>query len=196
MKRIVTSIAFVVASTSLFGQGGVVSAPVLELQVGTLNANQAQQTSIQSTMSSIIASMETAEKNFKEAMTKATWMRNLQAVQRLVTLVENLICTSKDLNIKLSAAGGNCLYSYQYDMVLVKMQMSADYLGILMSGVSMTVGERSQMFKTTVESFEQSQNMMIDMNNSLDADIARSKQLKAVTQEVTDFMTYDRRKRK
>lgn len=195
MKYLTTIIILLCSFCKLLGQGGVVSAPYLEALVTASNSIQSEQASTQSTMSSVIASMEAGEKQFKEAMTKSTWMRNLQSAQRVVTLIENLVCTSKDLNVKLSIAGGNCFYSFQYDMVLIKVQMAADYLGIILSSVSMTVAERAQLFKAATEAFEQSQHAMMAMSNSIDDEIAQSKLSQQVTKEVGLFMNYDRSKK-
>lgn len=195
MKYLLSTLIVICSHVQMFAQGGVVSAPYLEALVTTLNSIQGEQSSIQSTMSSVVSSMEASEKQYKEAMTKATWMRNLQSAQRVVTLIENLVCTSKDLSVKVSVAGGNCFYSFQYDMVLIKVQMAADYLGIILSGVSMTVAERAQLFRSATESFEQSQHLMVALSNSIDADLERARQAKEVTKEVLDFMNIDRSKK-
>ncbi|HEY0655497.1 MAG TPA: hypothetical protein VGD65_20320 [Chryseosolibacter sp.] len=181
--------------SKVLAQGGIVSAPYLEALVTTLNSIQGEQSTTQSTMSSVIASMEASEKQYKEAMTKATWLRNLQSAQRVVALIENLVCTSKDLNVKLAIAGQSCFYSFQYEMVLVKVQMSADYLGIILSSVSMTVAERAQLFRAATESFEQSQHAMVSLSNSIDGDIARAKLNQQVAKEVSHIMTFDRSKK-
>lgn len=186
---------FLLLCSAAVGQE-IVSAPVVETELGNTNATLTTQVSIQSTMSSVMASMEEAERRFKAAMEDSKWMQNMGACRRLVTMVETLICTSKDLNAKMTIAGNSCLYSFKYDMMLVKIQMSSDYLGIILSSVSMSVAERAQTFKDATESFEQSQNMIIEMNNSLDYDIKVAALRQKVIKEMKNDMALDRSQRR
>ena len=70
MKNILIMIllAFSVCITECYSQGGIVSAPILEAQVGTLNATQVSQTSIMTGMNSVVAALEKADREYKEAI--------------------------------------------------------------------------------------------------------------------------------
>lgn len=173
----------------------VVSTPIAESLLSTTNTTLTTQASIQTTMANVVQSMEQAEKEYRDAMTKTGWVKNLKSAQRLLSMIENLICTSKTLSLKMSIAGSTCLYSFKYDMMLVKIQMSADYLGIILSAVSMTVAERAQTLAAATKSFEESQFLMVALNNSLDDEIAQSRITRDVTKEVASFMNIDRSKK-
>lgn len=184
MKNIRTGILFVFVL--FFGQVGyaqlptVVSAPIAESNLATANASLAQQTGIMSTMNTVIGSLEQADRAYKEAMEKSTWLRNLQTASRLVYMIENLLCTSKNLNVRMGGAGGNCLYSYRYDMMIIKVQQSADYLTIVLSaGVAMTAAERMKSLDNVITAFEDSQEMMVRLNRALDGDLMRMRLAKS-----------------
>jgi hypothetical protein len=172
-----------------------VTAPIAEAALSSANATLTTQVSIQTTMATVMQAIEEGEKAYKEVMKQATWVRNLQSAQRLLYMIENLVCTSKDLNVKLSVRGESCMYSYRYDMMIVKLQMSVDYLGIILSGVSMTVAERAKTLNDASKTFEESQEMMVAMNRSLDDDAAHEAMVQQTTKEVHDFMNYDRSKK-
>lgn len=171
----------------------VVSAPIAEANLATANSSLAQQTGIMSTMNTVIGSLEKADRAYKEAMEKSTWLRNLQTASRLVYMVENLICTSKNLSLRMNGAGANCLYSYRYDMMIIKVQQSADYLTIVLSaGVAMTAAERMKSLDNVITSFEESQEMMVRLNRALDGDLMRLRLAKASGTTLKNFYAINR----
>jgi hypothetical protein len=150
----------------------IVSAPALEGIATTNTTAIEKQTGIVMTMNSVIQQLEAAESKYKDAMKKATWMRNLNSARRLLFMVENLVCTSKDINIKigLADAHSSCILNYKFDISIAKLEMTADYLGILLTdGISMTQGERMQVMSTTQVKFEEAQDEFLKISNELDA---------------------------
>jgi hypothetical protein len=200
MKNILIMIllAFSVCITECYSQGGIVSAPILEAQVGTLNATQVSQTSIMTGMNSVVAALEKADREYKEALTKATWLRNLATAGRILYMVENLVCTSKNLSIRMNSFGHySCLMSYRFDMSIIKIQQSADYLGIILAaGVTMTPGERMKSLDDVIQSFAEAQEVMVRLNRSLDSDIMRLRLANNTSSTVDFAMNYDRSRRK
>lgn len=149
-------------------QGGVVSAPILESEVATLNATQAEQSATTTTMSGVVASLEAADNEYKKMLKKATWVRNLQTAQRLIMLVENVVCTTRDLNLRLQFIQNSCIYQFHFDISVVKISMAADYLGIIMTdGVSMTAGERMASIDQAIKAFETAQYELSKLNYQL-----------------------------
>lgn len=176
----------------------VVSAPIAEANLATANTTLAQQAGIMSTMNGVVTALEKADREYREALSKATWLRNLQTAGRILYMVENLVCTSKNLAIRMNSLGNNsCLMSYRFDMSIVKVQQSADYLGIVLTaGVTMTAAERMKSLDDVIRSFGEAQEVMVRLNRSLDTDIMRLK-LAGSTRSTVDFaMNYDRSKRK
>lgn len=185
--RNLSIIILLLAANVSFAQVSVVSAPALEIQAGT-------QTSIMTTMNAVISALEKADQEYKSAMQKATWLRNLQTAARILYMVENLVCTSKNLSIRMNSIGNtSCLVSYRFDMSIIKVQQSADYLGIILTaGVTMTPAERMKSLDDVIESFEEAQEMMVRLNRVLDSDITRLR-LASNTITVADMMmNYDR----
>jgi hypothetical protein len=159
-------------SNELLAQpAAVVTAPVLEGMMSGNTTALEKQTGIVMTMNSVIQQLEAAESEFKKSMQRATWMRNLNSARRLLFMVENLVCTSKDINVKigLADAHSSCIINYKFDISIAKLEMSADYLSILLTdGVSMTQAERMQVMSTTQVKFEEAQNEFLNINNMLD----------------------------
>jgi hypothetical protein len=153
-------LAFSVSLRS-FGQL-VVSAPVLE--VSAFNAN-----GLQSSMNATLLALETEQKIFQEAMKKASWARNLQTTQRLLTLVESVVCTSKNINVRLAYFDRNCLYDLSLETSILKVSMAADFLAIIMTeGISLTTGERMDNIRNAVNAFQEAQKDLGSLNSALD----------------------------
>lgn len=198
MNRFFISLFIILSAVRGFSQlGGVVSAPVLEGQVAALNTTQATQTSIMTTMNLVMDNLERAEKEYKEALQKATWLRNLQTSARILYMVENLVCTSKNLSIRMNSIGNtSCLMSYRFDMSIIKVQQSADYLGIVLTaGVTMTPAERMKSLDDVIKAFEDAQEMMVRMNKSLDSDMMRLRLFRNTSSTVKMAVNYDRSRR-
>lgn len=178
--------------------GGVVSAPILEGQVAALNTTQGTQTSIMTTMNLVMENLERAERDYKEALQKATWLRNLQTSARILYMVENLVCTSRNLSIRMNSIGNtSCLMSYRFDMSIIKVQQSADYLGIVLTaGVTMTPAERMKSLDDVIKAFESAQEMMVRINRSLDSDMMRLRLARNTSSTVNLAVNYDRSRRK
>lgn len=176
----------------------VVSAPIAEANLATANTTLAQQSGIMTTMNGVITALEKADREYKEALTKATWLRNLQTAGRILYMVENLVCTSKNLAIRMNSFGNSsCLMSYRFDMSIVKVQQSADYLGIVLTaGVTMSPAERMQSLDDVIRSFGEAQEVMVRLNRSLDSDIMRLRVANSTKSTVDLAMNYDRSKRK
>ncbi|MFM7858813.1 MAG: hypothetical protein ACKO96_44540 [Flammeovirgaceae bacterium] len=186
MRHISIILLLLVVNVS-FAQVSIVSAPALEIQATS-------QTGIMSTMNAVIGALESADRAYKEAMQKATWLRNLQTARRILYMVENLICTSKNLSIRMNSIGyTSCLMSYRFDMSIIKVQQSADYLGIILaSGVAMTPAERMKSLDNVITSFEESQEMMVRLNKALDSDLVRLRLANNTAAAADLLMSYDR----
>ena len=154
----------------LFAQGGVVSAPVLEAEVASSNTILAEQASAATAMQGVMTALESADNEYKTMMKKATWMRNLQTAQRLIVLVENVVCTTRDINARLGLVSNSCIYRFNYDVSVMKISMAADYLSIIMTdGVSMTSGERMTTLDQAIKAFEHAQKELIKLNYQLNS---------------------------
>ncbi len=172
-KLIVVGLFF---SLESFSQAAIVSAPVLENIATATSVSIERQGGIMATMSNVVQSLEKAEHEFKEAMKKATWMRNLQSARRLLFMVENLVCTSKDITVNLGYVDSHssCLVNYKFDISIAKIQLSADYLGILLTdGIAMTPAERMQVMSLTQSKFEEANDEFLKIQRQLEADKIR-----------------------
>lgn len=176
----------------------VVSAPIAEANLATANTTLAQQAGIMSTMNGVVTALEKADREYRDALQKATWLRNLQTAGRILYMVENLVCTSKNLAIRMNSFGNHsCLMSYRFDMSIVKVQQSADYLGIVLTaGVTMTAAERMKSLDDVIRSFAEAQEVMVRLNRSLDSDIMRLRLANNTSSTVDFAMNYDRSRRK
>lgn len=179
-------------------QVSVVSAPVLEIEASTQTGIITEQSAIMSTMNGVITALEKADREYKQAMQKATWLRNLQTAGRILFMVENLVCTSKNLSVRMNSIGHNsCLASYRFDMSIIKIQQSADYLGIVLTaGVTMTPAERMKSLDDVIRAFEEAQEMMVRLNRSLDADIMKLRLANNTAVTVDLAVNYNRSKKR
>lgn len=174
----------------------IVSAPVLEGIASSSTTAIEKQTGIVMTMNSVIQQLEATETRYKDAMKKATWMRNLNSARRLLFMVENLVCTTKDINIKigLADAHSSCILNYKFDIAIAKLEMSADYLGILLTdGVSMTQAERMQVMSTTQAKFEEAQDEFVKINNALDSQTTE-REVNQMIYEGIEMMMFKRKR--
>lgn len=198
-QKLLLVLSFAIIVTESYSQlPTVVSAPIAEANLATANTTLAQQAGIMSTMNGVVTALEKADREYRDALQKATWLRNLQTAGRILYMVENLVCTSKNLAIRMNSFGNHsCLMSYRFDMSIVKVQQSADYLGIVLTaGVTMTAAERMKSLDDVIRSFAEAQEVMVRLNRSLDSDIMRLR-LSNNTSSTVDFaMNYDRSRRK
>jgi glycyl-tRNA synthetase beta subunit len=197
MKNLSVIILLLAVNVS-FAQVSVVSAPALEIEASTQTGIITKQSAIMSTMNGVITALEKADREYKDAMQKATWLRNLQTAGRILYMVENLVCTSKNLSVRMNSIGNtSCLMSYRFDMSIIKVQQSADYLGIVLTaGVTMTPAERMKSLDDVIESFEEAQEMMVRLNRALDSDITRLRLANSSIAVADMMMNYDRSRRK
>ncbi|MBT33362.1 MAG: hypothetical protein CMO01_27185 [Thalassobius sp.] len=152
--------ALSVQSNSSLAQG-VVSAPILESQMGTQNG-------IVSAMNATIAAMEKAEAKVRQALQKVEWAKNLQTMRRLLTVIEGTVCTTKDLTLNMDAAASNCFVSFNYDVAIVKMTASIDFVNIvLMSDVLMTQSDRIKTMNDALVLFEEAQQTLAELNQAV-----------------------------
>jgi glycyl-tRNA synthetase beta subunit len=197
MKNLSVIILLLAVNVS-FAQVSVVSAPALEIEASTQTGIITKQSAIMSTMNGVITALEKADREYKDAMQKATWLRNLQTAGRILYMVENLVCTSKNLSVRMNSIGNtSCLMSYRFDMSIIKVQQSADYLGIVLTaGVTMTPAERMKSLDDVIESFEEAQEMMVRLNRALDSDITRLRLANSSIAVADMMMNYDRSRKK
>lgn len=194
MKKYFIMALMCLSMSFCFSQVSVVTAPVLEAEAISQTGLITQQSAIISTMNGVVTALEKADREYKEAMQKATWLRNLQTAARILHMVENLVCTSKNLTIRMNSIGhGSCLMTYRFDMSIIQVQQSADYLGIILTaGVTMTAAERMKSLDDVINAFQEAQEMMVRLNRSLDSDITRLRLAKNTVAAADLVMNYDR----
>jgi hypothetical protein len=171
MKVIIVCISLLVIAFRADAQA-VVSAPVLENIAATTGFAVERQSGFLATMTGVVQALEKAEHEFREAMKKATWLRDLQSARRLLYMIENLVCTSKDIsvNIGYADAHSSCIVQYKFDISVAKIQMSADYLGILLTdGISMSPAERMQVMAITQAKYEEANDEFVKIQRELNA---------------------------
>ena len=147
----------------LYAQVGVVTAPVLESQMGTQNG-------ISTAMNATLTAMQKAEQKVRMALQKVAWAKNLDTMYRLLTVIESTVCTTQDLDINMGSvlARDNCFVSFNYDIAIVKISASIDFVNlVLMSDVLMTQGERIKTINDAILMFEESQQSLAELNATL-----------------------------
>jgi len=145
----------------------LVTNPVLETSAISMTAAQ-------QSMNSTIIAMEAQQKLVAEAMKKASWARNLQTVQRLINLMESIICTSKDITVRLSYFESNCIYDFNFEMNVVKISMASDFVSLVISeGVSMDTSGRLQTINNAINKYEEAQRNLANLNGFLDQQLRR-----------------------
>lgn len=169
-KKFIIGFSFLMASMSCFAQlPTVVSAPIAEGALATSNTILGNQQATLTGMNAVITSLEAAESQYKRVLENAQWLRQMNTARKLVFLMENLICTTKNLNMRLSLADQSCFYQFSFDVNLVKIEMAADYMGILLtSGVSFTAGERMRTLNDVVIAFEAANRSLAELNAKVD----------------------------
>lgn len=198
MNKYFTMALMCLSVSFCFAQVSVVTAPVLEAQAASQTTLITQQSAIMSTMNGVVTALEKADRQYKEAMQKATWLRNLQTAGRILYMVENLVCTSKNLSVRMNSIGySSCLMTYRFDMSIIKVQQSADYLGIVLTaGVTMTPAERMKSLDDVIKAFEEAQEMLVRLNRALDSDITRLRLATNTVSAADLVMNYDRSRKK
>ena len=167
MKQIFT-IVILFWSYAAFGQlPTVVTAPLLEAQAGATNTTLVG-------MNGVMGAIQAAGDQYKQLLEKAGWLKDLNTARRIVSLMENLTCTAKDLNVRLALADQSCYYQFSYDISIAKIQMAADYLGIVLAtGVSFTAAERMKTLNDVIVAFEEANAAMMRLNMQLDRSITQ-----------------------
>jgi len=143
-----------------YGQSPVVSAPILEKLTTT-------SLKFQTKMSSTMAMLQAKQEALDKALQAASWLQNLQSAKRLMNLVETMVCNGRELNLAMSGGHKSCFVDFEYEMVIMKVQMSADYLGIILAANRMTTGERMKTLNDVLQRFEEAQKNMDEMVKKL-----------------------------
>ena len=86
-------------------------------------------------------------------------------MRRLLTVIEGTVCTTKDLTLNMDVATNNCFVSFNYDVAIVKMTASIDFVNIvLMSDVLMSQGDRIKTMNDALSLFEEAQQTLAELN--------------------------------
>lgn len=157
MKTFIITAICCAFTSSLFAQGGVVSAPVLEAQTATsLGLLGGLQTSL--------AAIEEAEKKVEKIKEKAEWINKLKSIQEFITLLETVACMVRDFNANFSqynnfvGSRASCYMDFNYQINITKLRKSVDIINLVISdGFSMDRGERMQAYETAYSNFLDSQ---------------------------------------
>lgn len=145
----------------------LVTNPVLESSAISMSTAQ-------NSMNATITAMEAQQKVVAEAMKKASWARNLQTVQRLINIMESIICTSKNINVRLSYFDHNCIYDFGFEMNIVKISMASDFVSLVITeGVSMDTSGRLASINNAINKYEEAQRSLANLNGFLDQQLKK-----------------------
>lgn len=159
----------------------------------SVEANAAVIADMQTQMAATQARMELEANELKRLMTLATWANNLVTVQRLINMIENTICFSGNLNAKVGFYSGNCLYQFNWNMQLVRMNCAIDQLSLVIAnGIEMTTGERLAGIDRAVQQFHQAQTGLQNLSGVIDRRLMATAK-KAQNQKTTKYLITLRR---
>lgn len=157
MKKCMVTLIALCLTTMAMAQGGVVSAPALEkLTTSALK--------LQAKFSATLALMEKKQEALNKALQSSTWLKNLKTARRILYMVETMVCNGKELDMAMSLYASlgksDCFSDFEYEMVITKIQMSADYLEIIFALSRMAAGERMKTLNDVLSRFEEAQKDM------------------------------------
>jgi ABC-type uncharacterized transport system fused permease/ATPase subunit len=121
-------------------------------------------------MNATLTAMQQAESKVRTALQKVAWAKNLDTMYRLLAIIEGTVCTTKDLDLNMGSnlARDNCFISFNYDIAIVKISASIDFVNlVLMGDVLMTQGERIKTINDAIVMFEESQQSLAELNAAL-----------------------------
>jgi len=188
MKTIAMLISCGFISTCCFAQLdaalGVASKSVPQLVTNPLlESNSTITANMQSEMAATTARMEAENLELKQALQLATWANNLITVQKLINLIENIICFSSNLNVKMGLNSSNCLYQFHWNMQIVKLNCAIDQLSLtIANGIQMTTGERLSGIDRAVRQFHEAQSGLQNLNGMLDRRLMEKARIAQSTQ--------------
>mgnify|MGYP001384167579 CR=1 FL=1 len=172
---------------SLYGYAQVVIPPIVSVPI--LEKEAVVQTSSFNSMNAALAALKTSEEQVRTVMKTATWARDLSSVRKLVGLIENTICLTQNLNARLNAFGGNCLYQFRFDIELINIGFAADQIGLVISnGVEMTTGDRLAAIDRAVAKYHQAQIGLSNLNGLLQYELDKKAQQQRVSSNVDYLM--------
>lgn len=140
-----------------------------------------------------IVEMHEAYKNLRKA---TNWVQKLRSVKMAIDLLENTVCTSQDLEIKMQRAGviDNCMFQFEYYNALMGLASATDILNLILSDMDQTPESRVSNSNEAMEIMAESHRKLMDLQERsqkiLDAQQAERQYKKDVYEFVS--LKYDR----
>ena len=179
--KILSFVLFLWLTTTLsYGQlDAVVGAATKQIpQLVTMpdvEANTEVLVKMQTQMAATQTRMEVAQIALENMMKVGDWADKLVTVQRLISLIENTICFSSNLNVKVGYYSSNCIYQFHWNMQLVRLNCAVDQLSLIIAnGIQMTTGERLAGVDRAVQDFHLAQSGLQNLNSVLDRRLMES----------------------
>jgi len=155
LKIIIAAILFCIALPAV--PQFEVTAPDLDAQMVVSNLSLQRLNATSTTQSASIGFMKQAQEKIDKIMESAGWAQSLKSMAKLAFLIENTICTYKNLNFWMNKAGGHssCIMSFRYQMIMLNIQQAIDLVNLaLRDGFRMANEGRLATLNTSSEKFE------------------------------------------
>lgn len=160
------SIYFVSSTDSQF----IVESPGMEAQMGIENATLSEIAGSNTESASAVTTMQALQQRVEALMTEAQWAKDLKTVTQLAVLIENTICTYKNLSFWMTKSGGinGCIISFRYQIYMLNIQQAIDLVNLaLMEGFRLTHEGRLESLSKSINAFQQAHLGFSSLQNSL-----------------------------
>ncbi len=117
-----------------------------------------------------IKTIEDTQEKIQKAMETIQWIKNMKSLVQLITILDNMVCTNKDLVLLLSATGGidGCFVNFQYNLPTQQISMASEILDIVLTiGVIGQTHDRINSLEAAVTHLKAAQNELMLLKTRL-----------------------------
>lgn len=142
-----------------------------------------KEVTLQQSMNSAMVALQAKQEAIDKAMQASSWLQNLKTAKRLLSLIESVVCNARELNMAMSTGHHSCFVNFEYEMVILKIQMAADFIGIILATNRITAGDRMKTLNDVVTRFEEAQQSMSALVKKLEGEIQTEAALKKLSED-------------
>lgn len=161
------------------------------ISLNQLNILTEQIATLQSEASAASVKAEAIQSSADEASKSYGFIENLKTAKKLLNMLENMVCASRNMQVAMSFGHHSCLIDFKYEMVLAKLSLSADLVSVILTAYRMSVGDRMKSLNDALQRFEEAQEMM----NSLTKFIGKLEHENAILEDLYSVKMYNYKKR-
>jgi hypothetical protein len=138
-----------------------------------------------------ISNMHQAYKDLRKSV---NWVNKLRSVKMAIDLLENTVCTSRNLEFSMQQAGviDNCMFQFKYYNALMQLASAADILNLILSDMEQSPESRVSNSKDAMDLMNEAHEQLGELTAMLEKQNNEENWEKEYKKGVYDFISLNK----